>query len=60
MDISNYNDVESGFAKAFQERKDIDCVVCNSGISLGEKLLCDQSVEDIDKIIDVNLKGILY
>lgn len=58
MDVSNYSEVQKGFEIAFKQQ--IDSVVCSSGISLGEKLLCDQSIEDIDKIIDVNLKGIIY
>lgn len=60
MDISNYLQVVEGFEFAFSQNDRIDCVVCNSGISLGEKLLCDQSIEEIDKIIDVNLKGVIY
>lgn len=60
MDISNFQEVEKGFAKAFYEMKKIDVIVCNSGISLGEKLLCDQEIIDINKLIDVNLKGIIY
>lgn len=60
MDVSNYKEVEEGFNHAFKETTGITSVVCNSGISLGEKLLCDQSIEDIDKIINVNLKGIIY
>ncbi len=59
MDVSNFQSVEEGFKEAFSS----DCiqtVVFNSGISLGEQLLCDQSAEDISKIIDVNLKGALY
>ncbi|MBO5022126.1 MAG: SDR family oxidoreductase [Clostridia bacterium] len=59
MDVSNFQSVEEGFKEAFSS----DCiqtVVFNSGISLGEQLLCDQTAEDISKIIDVNLKGALY
>ncbi len=60
MDISKFAEVEKGFQMAFEVMGKIDAVVCNAGISLGEKLLCDQSVEDIDRIIDVNLKGMIY
>lgn len=60
MDISKYEDVKNGFETAFKNIDYIDCVVCNSGISLGEKLLCDQSIEEIEQIINVNLKGIIY
>jgi 3-oxoacyl-[acyl-carrier protein] reductase len=59
MDVSNFQSVEEGFKEAFS----VDCiqtVLFNSGISLGEQLLCDQTAEDINIIIDVNLKGALY
>lgn len=60
MDVSKFEDVEKGFQMAFEVMGKIDAIVYNAGISLGEKLLCDQSVEDIDSIIDVNLKGAIY
>ncbi len=60
MDISNFQSVEEGFDLVFSAMGRIDAVVCNSGISLGEKLLCDFSPQEIDKIVDVNLKGIIY
>lgn len=60
MDISIFEDVEKGFEQAFKESDYLDCVVVNSGISVGESLLCDMIVEDIDKTIDVNLKGAIY
>ena len=60
MDISKFDEVEKGFETAFKLVEKIDCIVCNSGISAGEKLLCDQNVDEIEKLIDVNLKGIIY
>ncbi len=60
MDISDFRSVEQGFDLAFSAMGRIDAVVCNSGISLGEKLLCDFFPQEIDKIVDVNLKGAIY
>jgi len=60
LDISIYEEVEKAFNEAFKKSSYIDCVVVNSGISLGESLLCDMSIDDINKTIDVNLKGVIY
>ncbi len=59
IDVSNFQSVEEGFKDAFS-LNNIQTVIFNSGISLGEKLLCDQPTEDINTIIDVNLKGAIY
>ena len=60
LDICDPAQVEKVFAKAFRDAKYLDCVVCNSGISLGEKMLCDNSDEEIEKIIRTNLIGTIY
>lgn len=60
IDVSNFEEVEQGFSQAFKEMGKIDAIVCNSGISLGEKLLCDFDRKDIERILDVNLKGTIY
>ncbi len=38
----------------------LDSIVYCAGVSLSEKLLMDEKNEDIDEIIDVNLKGAIY
>lgn len=60
MDISSYEEVDKAFDKAFKENSYVDAVVCNAGVCLSEKLLCDCSSEEIDKLVDVNLKGTIY
>ena len=60
MDLENYQEIESCIKSAFDESEYLDCAICNAGISKAEILLCDESKENIDKIIDVNLKGTIY
>ena len=60
LDICDSSQVEMVFAKAFNDAVYLDCVVCNSGISLGEKMLCDNSDEEIEKLIYTNLIGTIY
>lgn len=60
MDLEKYEDIENCIDKAFSQSEFLDCAICNAGISLSEKLLCDESKENIDKIIDINLKGTIF
>lgn len=60
LDISNPDQVENVFKKAFMQADYLDCVVCNSGISLGEKMLCDNTRDEIMEIINTNLLGTIY
>lgn len=55
-DISNQEDVESLFSKVKSERKSINAVVNNAGI-IRDNLIWKMPKEDMDKVIDVNLKG---
>ena len=60
LDNCDANMVQDVFEKAFKVADYLDCVVCNSGISLGEKMLCDNTQEEIDKTITTNLLGTIY
>lgn len=57
MDIENYDDINKVFQEAFFKADYIESVINAIGISLDEKLLCDESIENIDKILNINLKG---
>ena len=59
LDITSSAEVERVFKTAF-DTQNILCVVCNSGISLGEKMLCDISDEEIAKLVQTNLMGTIY
>lgn len=60
LDITKSKQVEEVFDAAFRKVGYIDCIVCNSGISLGEKMLCDNNDEEIANLIETNLIGTIY
>lgn len=57
LDISSPSQIKDVVIEVFSSHPYIDAVVFNSGISLGEKMICDFSDEDIEKILNINLKG---
>ncbi len=57
MDISDYAQVENVFNKIFADFKSVDVLICNAGKSEKRKLIMDVRNEEIDDIIDTNLKG---
>lgn len=60
IDVTKISEIEKGFEKAFETAKYLESVIICPGISLEEKLLCDESVQNIQKLIDVNLLGVVY
>jgi len=58
-DISKQEKVKSLFAKLFLKFKDIHCLVNNAGVSVFEPFESRKS-EDLDRVIDVNLKGTFF
>jgi len=60
LDMTNSMQVKEVFSRAFKMSEYLDCVVCNSGISLGEKMLCDATDEEINILIQTNLIGTIY
>lgn len=59
LDVSNYNEVVSFFASLEQEHSDVNGLVNNAGIYLGKNIF-DYKVDEIDKVLDVNIKGFIY
>lgn len=57
LDISSPSQIKDVVIETFSSHPYVDAIVFNSGISLGEKMLCDFNNEEIDKILDINLKG---
>ena len=55
-DISNQEDVESLFSRVKSEREIINAVINNAGI-IRDNVIWKMPKEDMDKVIDVNLKG---
>ena len=58
-DISSYEGVSTIFSDYLKSKKQLDFVVNCAGITLGGSVI-DTSVEDWNRIIDVNLNGAFY
>ena len=59
MDLKDKSSIYQGIERAFQEDY-LDCAVCCAGISKDEVLLSDEFDENIDELIDIDFKGIIY
>ena len=57
MDIADFQQVESVFSKIFADFDAVTALVANAGISEKRKLIIDVTNEEIDQLVDVNLKG---
>lgn len=59
VDVTNYKDCQTLIKQSIQKLGSIDIWINNSGVSY-KKLLIDTSKDEIDSIIDTNLKGTIY
>lgn len=59
LDVSSADEVQSGFKKIIQEKGKIDILVNNAGITR-DNLLLRLKEEDIQKVLDVNLKSMFF
>ena len=59
LDVTDYRQVHAMYEFALQEFGTVDFVVNSAGVCLTEELT-EQSLEDIDLSIDVNIKGTIY
>ncbi|MGW9527356.1 SDR family NAD(P)-dependent oxidoreductase [Paenibacillus terrae] len=59
IDISNYSEVARFFTYIEQEHTDITALVNNAGVYRGKNIL-DYRMEDIEKVLDINIKGCVY
>lgn len=59
LDVSIYEEVVNFFEHLEREQCDVDSLLNNAGIYLGKNIL-DYQAEEIDKVIDINLKGCIY
>lgn len=57
MDIADFQQVESVFSKIFADFDAVTALVANAGISEKRKLIIDVTNEEINQLMDVNLKG---
>ncbi|UFU00095.1 SDR family oxidoreductase [Radiobacillus kanasensis] len=59
IDVSDYERVSVFFNYVEKEHSDVDGLVNNAGIYLGKPIL-DYEIEEINKVIDINVKGYIY
>ena len=57
MDIENYQNISTTFQEVFSKAEYVESVINSTGLSLQERLLCDESLDNIDKLLNINLKG---
>ncbi len=57
VDVKNAQDIKNLFKKIEKDVDFLDCVVYCPGISYDEKMLIDVDDEEIEEILNVNLKG---
>ncbi len=60
VDVSDFNQCKSFFGSLEDRFKAPDILVNNAGLAFGMEKLIEKPVEDIDKMIDVNVKGFIY
>ena len=60
FDIGRYDEVKNSIDTLLAAWKEVDILVNNAGGAYGLDLMEDSSVEDWEKMIDFNLKGLLY
>lgn len=57
LDVNSPAEIADVFNEVFKNHPCIEAVVFNSGISCGEKMLCDNTCNDIDQLLSVDLRG---
>ena len=60
LDVSDRSAVENAFKSLPDEWKKIDLLLNNAGLALGRDNFDDASMDDWERMIDTNLKGLLY
>ena len=60
FDVRNKEDVAQAFSSLPKEWKTIDVLVNNAGLASGLDKIQDGCIEDWDKMVDTNVKGLLY
>jgi len=60
FDVRNYEEVENAITNLPEEWKKIDILVNNAGLAVGLDPIYKGVVEDWERMIDTNVKGLLY
>lgn len=59
LDVSDWNAVQNKISKLDEKWKKINALVNNAGLALGAENFDNNSSEDINQMIDVNIKGMI-
>lgn len=60
LDVTNYEDVSRVVKELEKNNVKIDILINNAGLASGLEKFQESNVEDIEKMINTNLKGLLY
>lgn len=60
MDVRSKAEVQEGWSKLPEEWKQVDLLVNNAGLSQGLDPIFSGDTDDWDRMIDTNIKGLLY
>ncbi|MFW5955566.1 MAG: SDR family oxidoreductase [Rhodothermales bacterium] len=60
LDVRSAEDVEKSMASLPDEWRDIDVLINNAGLARGLAPVYEAAVEEIDDMVDTNVKGLLY
>ena len=60
LDVRNYEDVEKTINSLPEEWKNIDVLVNNAGLAVGVSPIEQGVIDDWNRMIDTNVKGLLY
>ncbi len=60
LDVRNYEEVEKAMNSLPEKWKNIDVLVNNAGLAVGVSPIEQGVVDDWDRMIDTNVKGLLY
>ncbi|MGF6906879.1 SDR family NAD(P)-dependent oxidoreductase [Fusobacterium sp. PH5-44] len=60
MDVRNSSDIKNKINSLGEQWKNIDILVNNAGLALNTVKVFENTIQEIDDMIDTNVKGILY
>ncbi|MDC1105584.1 SDR family NAD(P)-dependent oxidoreductase [Prolixibacteraceae bacterium] len=60
FDVTKKSEVDAAIASLTKTWQDVDVLINNAGLAVGLELLQDGVVDDWERMIDTNIKGLLY
>lgn len=60
FDVRNYDEVRSNIDSLPEEWKNIEILINNAGLAVGLDKFHEYNIDDVDKMIDTNVKGFIY